>query len=55
MAMEPDFGFWMIAWTMMGLAFMSAFLAILLGAHGLDQVSRNNKSDLNTDMSDLEI
>lgn len=49
MPIEPDFIFWMIAWTMMGLAFVSAFLAILIGAHGLDQISRNNKSEINTE------
>jgi hypothetical protein len=45
MAMEPDLTYWMIAWLWMALAFAGAFLAILIGAHGLDRISRNNMRD----------
>ena len=35
--MGPDLNFWIIAWIMMGLAFVTATLAIILGARGLDR------------------
>ena len=36
--MGPDLNFWIVAWLMMALAFVAAFLGILLGAKGLDRV-----------------
>ena len=39
MGMSPGITFWIIAWSMMGLAFVSAVTAILMGAYSLDQQS----------------
>ena len=45
MIMSPGLTYWIVAWSMMGLAFMSAFLAILLGARGLDRLAPPVNSD----------
>jgi len=37
MGTGPDIYFWIVAWTMMSLAFLTAFLGIVLGTRGLDR------------------
>ncbi len=44
--MGPSLTYWVVAWTLMALAFAAATGAILLGAIRLDRASAHRKSDI---------
>ena len=44
---EPGIIFWIVAWTVMAVAFLGAVVAILLGAHALDRQSSRGSEQPN--------